>query len=732
MANKLRQIDVNPNPEGQIPGFLGRLDRREILVARRQTTEFNAKGAKFQIPSKSIPEGDSIIVGPNDINNSGDSLVTVSFPSPSGMVPHCLGQVQGESRSISGTPTLCDLVSPMVGGGRKPQPGLPLEPHSRQENLYGRQSMGLGSSLGTFTSSGTMVPRNSRKIFEFQGAPSSKNVTARVSPSHTRLSCEHIVRQYCNSVLHSKAGRDEIKSPKRPGAPDSSDSGEKLQINLGGAYKRLAKYFSRSSKQTFRSKGRMVPQQGSIQSVDSSLGATGSRSVCITTKCESQNFLFPTSFIQPVTPGCSSDTMAEGTSICLSPLQLNSKGIKKDRTRIGFGNFCGPPLAKTGMVLKDSSTVSTGTVISTSQDGPFESGKTFAPEPPDVCPSGLALERESLRLRGFSERVISTLVDCRKLTTRKIYCKIYRVFASWKKKKGIKETTLPIILDFLQDGVDLGLAPSTLRVQIAALSFFLNFKLAKEQAVIDFLKAVSRSKPIPSKLVPPWDLSLVLNCLTVSPFEPLDSISLKWLTLKTAFLVAITSARRVGDIQALSIKDPYMTIFPDRIVFKTDPTYLPKVSSLFHRSQDVIIPSFCDPPTNQKEAKFNKLDVRRILLSYLETTKSFRRSNHLFVAFAGSRKGLQVSKNTIARWIREIITLAYTNSGQSIPQSVNAHSTRSLATSWAERSGASLEQICKAATWSSHQTFVRHYRVDLLSSQDLSFGRKVLQNVIPP
>ncbi|XP_069827928.1 uncharacterized protein [Dendropsophus ebraccatus] len=63
---------------------------------------------------------------------------------------------------------------------------------------------------------------------------------------------------------------------------------------------------------------------------------------------------------------------------------------------------------------------------------------------------------------------------------------------------------------------------------------------------------------------------------------------------------------------------------------------------------------------------------------------------------------------------------------------LKAHSTRAVSTSWAEKGDVSLEQICKAATWSSPHTFFRHYRLDLSSTSDISFGRRVLQAVVPP
>ena len=51
---------------------------------------------------------------------------------------------------------------------------------------------------------------------------------------------------------------------------------------------------------------------------------------------------------------------------------------------------------------------------------------------------------------------------------------------------------------------------------------------------------------------PSWDLPTVLNFLTSSPFEPLASASLRDLTRKTLFLLALATAKRVGELQALS------------------------------------------------------------------------------------------------------------------------------------------------------------------------------------
>ncbi len=52
---------------------------------------------------------------------------------------------------------------------------------------------------------------------------------------------------------------------------------------------------------------------------------------------------------------------------------------------------------------------------------------------------------------------------------------------------------------------------------------------------------------------PPWDLPTVLRVLEGPPFEPLQSSSLRVLSLKTALLLALASVKRVEDLQALSV-----------------------------------------------------------------------------------------------------------------------------------------------------------------------------------
>lgn len=56
-----------------------------------------------------------------------------------------------------------------------------------------------------------------------------------------------------------------------------------------------------------------------------------------------------------------------------------------------------------------------------------------------------------------------------------------------------------------------------------------------------------------------------------------------FLSLKMAFLLAFTTARRIGNLQTLTIREPFLLLLEDRVILRQDPLYLPKVTSGFHR-----------------------------------------------------------------------------------------------------------------------------------------------------
>ncbi|MGH0122087.1 UNVERIFIED_CONTAM: hypothetical protein FKN15_010501 [Acipenser sinensis] len=90
-----------------------------------------------------------------------------------------------------------------------------------------------------------------------------------------------------------------------------------------------------------------------------------------------------------------------------------------------------------------------------------------------------------------------------------------------------------------------------------------------------------------------WSLDVVLEALRKAQLEPIHSIELKYLSMKTAFLVAITSAKRVSELQALSVHSSCMRIRDDgsKVSLRTNPDFIPKVITAFHINPSVELES---------------------------------------------------------------------------------------------------------------------------------------------
>ena len=78
--------------------------------------------------------------------------------------------------------------------------------------------------------------------------------------------------------------------------------------------------------------------------------------------------------------------------------------------------------------------------------------------------------------------------------------------------------------------------------------------LASSREITTLLRSFARSVN-PVELRPPaWDVSLVLQSLTGAPYEPLRTCEERFLAQKTLFLLALASAKRIGELHALSYR----------------------------------------------------------------------------------------------------------------------------------------------------------------------------------
>ena len=180
--------------------------------------------------------------------------------------------------------------------------------------------------------------------------------------------------------------------------------------------------------------------------------------------------------------------------------------------------------------------------------------------------------------------------------------------------------------------------------------------------------------PVREVRPPSWDLPSVLNFLRSSPFEPLSSASLRDLTRKTLFLLSLATAKRVGELQALSRRVFFSSSsaglsYVPEFVAKTETATRPLPRSFEVQSPD-------DFAVGLPEDLL--LCPVRSLSAYLARTSNIaNRPRRLFVSPKCPSRAM--SKNGISYMLRELIVQSGASSQSG--QAPRAHSIRGMATS---------------------------------------------------
>ena len=184
---------------------------------------------------------------------------------------------------------------------------------------------------------------------------------------------------------------------------------------------------------------------------------------------------------------------------------------------------------------------------------PFNQAQELVkPEPTCLAPRATAIKEQ-----GFSEAVAAQIEAPQRGSTRSVYEAKWTIFTKWCLSSNhvvFRAPPLKAIADFLlylfQDGK---LQPGTIDGYRSAIADRLGnstINVSKDEDLTRLLDSFHRDRPKGWRGIPSWNLSLVLHQLTTAPFEPLRGASLKHLTFKTVFLLALGSGKRRSEIHA--------------------------------------------------------------------------------------------------------------------------------------------------------------------------------------
>ncbi|XP_068110229.1 uncharacterized protein [Hyperolius riggenbachi] len=568
LVSKLPKVTSGSIPGDQIFGVHNKFTPSKTVLAKGQGDKSAVDNSQPSRGRRHLSTAVHEYSGSSNLNSTSSRLGNGSRKSSPELATGKLEQKSGRFRKRVINTNLGKVITAVVDGYKKSSVRKTMAVSSNKDYNNRRKFDGLGSPCGRTIPARVMDRPSKGRVIQLQrneGSSYGPITSIRVSKG---ASSSGSFRQHNSSSLSEQTRRDKVQKTPRSVTEDLRLGRAESAIVNSSPSERDIKSNGRPSKQTKTVKFRAEAQPGSIQNDNGQMGVARNRPFCQSDELSVQK-VFLSRSERSMCNRCVGPRLDLQQSICLSTNPLDSSCITEVETVQNDSDINSTRLAKTIMVPVVTKNAEKRSFTPPSGGITFRSRGTQMGTCSKSASKSVVSERDVLKSKGLSDRVIKTVLNSRKKVTRSIYSKYWKTFLDWKKRNKVKDNKLPTILEFLQDGIERGLALSTIKVQVAAISVFVDKKLALDPLVIRFMKSVERLRPIVKKSCPRWDLSLVLNVLMEEPFEPLEEISLRNLTIKTIFLVAITSAKRVSELEALSSDEQFCSIFEDRVILKT-------------------------------------------------------------------------------------------------------------------------------------------------------------------
>lgn len=224
--------------------------------------------------------------------------------------------------------------------------------------------------------------------------------------------------------------------------------------------------------------------------------------------------------------------------------------------------------------------------------------------------------------------------------------------------------------------------------------------------VIRCMKGIFELKPALPKYTEIWDVNNVLNYL--KRFSPIKgSLALKDLTLNLSMLLCLTAGQRgqtllYMDTRSIQELDDGFRIIINEKLKQTKPgKHLAPIKVIAYPDD-------------------KRICVVDYLKEYLTRTKPFRKEvTQLLISYAKPFK--PVTKDTIARWVRDVLE----QSGIDVKK-YSPHSSKAASTSHCKAKGLTLTEIMKTTRWSNARTFAQYYDKPL-DTDDLNFRNSFVE-----
>ena len=167
---------------------------------------------------------------------------------------------------------------------------------------------------------------------------------------------------------------------------------------------------------------------------------------------------------------------------------------------------------------------------------------------PNSGTSCLRVIKQSIRDKKFSQNVAGFVSKSKRASTQKAYESIY---SNWchRKKVNLASAPLMIIADFLiyifsEKKCQINTIKGYRSMNSNTLKFKTGNRIGSNPVLSELIRSFELQRPVQSSLTTKWDLSWVLVCLQKTPYEPLHKASKLHVMIKTAFLLALATAKK--------------------------------------------------------------------------------------------------------------------------------------------------------------------------------------------
>ena len=129
------------------------------------------------------------------------------------------------------------------------------------------------------------------------------------------------------------------------------------------------------------------------------------------------------------------------------------------------------------------------------------------------------------------------------------------------------------------------------------------------------------------------ELGVCVTEVEVTPLELFLKAPIKFSTMKTAFLVAITTAGQSSDLTKLGFRAPFCQVEKNPSMLRFVPMSLLKQDRLWHNFASIMIPAFQEDrlqdPVRAVKLYLSRIQYRRNNLQSLFVIVTFRKDKNL-------------------------------------------------------------------------------------------------------